>query len=48
MTGTVAVLVLRGDHFEPAGQFGPDASVRSVLLPGLVLRVAAVLGRSRQ
>lgn len=42
-TRTIEVLVLRDDHFEPAGRFGPGDSVRSILLPGLNLPVAAVL-----
>jgi Uma2 family endonuclease len=41
---TIEVLVLRGDLFESEGRFGPGESVRSVLLPGLNLPVAAVLG----
>jgi Uma2 family endonuclease len=43
-TRTIEVLVLRGDLFEPAGRFVPGDAVRSVLLPGLDLPVAAVLG----
>jgi Uma2 family endonuclease len=41
---TIEVLVLQGDRYEQAGLFGPDDTVRSVILPGLDLPVATVLG----